>query len=263
MKKAVIKRRKRVIPAAGGAQDTENGSVEPADSPVTDTNMTMERGSVNADGSINLGLRKRTEALFSLVPEEQLWNNRQASPSSGNLNQYHSTPQHQQMHIPDSLTNENRLAPIKSMGGPVDRQSSLSPASFLSPSRKRSVSAADMDAPGSNEGEHNKRLSSIKSILNPTSSDSGYERSSDHLRPHMRSPGSTSTSIPSPGAYSASGATQSPTLLPIPPTEGSGESNSEADRLKAERRAALEREAEKMRELLAAKERELAELADE
>ncbi|KAM7200035.1 hypothetical protein V8F20_005456 [Naviculisporaceae sp. PSN 640] len=263
MKKAVIKRRKRVIPVGGGAPDTENGSVEPADSPAPDTDMTMERGSVNEDGSINLGLRKRTETPRSLVPEEQLWNNRQASPSSGSLNQYHSTHQHQQMHIPDSLTNENRLAPIKSMGGPVDRQSSLSPASFLSPSRKRSVSAADMDGPGSNEGEHNKRLSSIKSILNPTSADNGYEGSSDHLRPHMRSPGSTATSVPSPGAYSASGAAPSPTLLPVPPKGGSREPNSEADRVKAERRAALEREAEKMREMLAAKERELAELGDE
>jgi len=38
---------------------------------------------------------------------------------------------------------------------------------------------------------------------------------------------------------------------------------SESERYKAERRAALEREAEAMREMLAAKERELAELGAE
>ncbi|KAM7202823.1 hypothetical protein V8F33_002481 [Rhypophila sp. PSN 637] len=263
MKKAVIKRRKRVIPATDGAQETESGSVEPADSPTPDSHADVERGSVNPDGSINLGLRKRTEAPLTLVPEEELRNNRQASPSSGNLGQYHSSHTHQQIHIPDSLTNENRLAPMTSIVVPVERQSSLSPASFLSPSRKRSLSAADMDPPGSHEGEHNKRLSSIKSILNPTSSDSGYEGSSDHLRPHMRSPGSTATSAPSPGAYSTPGAAQSPKLFPVSQDKvASKEPNSENDRLKAERRAALQRETETMREMLAAKEKELAELKD-
>jgi len=262
MKKAVIKRRKRVIPVAGANSEMGDGSTEPPDSPSLDPELSLERGSMNADGSINLG-RKRSEATLSLVPEDQLRNHRQASPSSGNLGQYHSSHTNQHHHMPDSLTNENRLAPLTSISIPVERQSSLSPASFLSPSRKRSVSAADMDFPGPNDGEHNKRLSSIKSILNPTSSDSGYEGSSEHLRQSRRSPGSTATSVPSPGSFSNHGATSAPTLYPNSQNGGPRESSGETDRLKAERRAALEREAENMREMLAAKERELAELGAE
>ncbi|KAK3318648.1 hypothetical protein B0H66DRAFT_246183 [Apodospora peruviana] len=262
MKKAVIKRRKRVIPAAGGNSEVESGAGEPMDSPSPDPDVDMERGSTNADGSVNLGLRRRPEPEperpLTLVPEDQLRNTRQASPSTGGgLRQYHSSHATQHHNLPDSLTNENRLAPLTGITVPVERQSSLSPASFLSPSRKRSISAADMEIPNSNEGEH-KRLSSIKSILNPAASDSGYEDSPDHLRQPLRSPGSTTTSAPSPGSYSNHGVPRTPT----PSQTGSSREPAagESKRLKAERRAALERETERMREMLAAKEKELADL---
>jgi len=110
-----------------------------------------------------------------------------------------------------------------------------------------------MDYQTSSDGDGSKRLSSIKSILNPTLG--SREDTPDPIRlSPMRSP-STTTSLPSPGvAYSHT----PPTALstPVAPPNFHGE----ADRLKAEKRAALEREADKMREMLAAKERELAEL---
>ncbi|KAK3688379.1 hypothetical protein B0T22DRAFT_479635 [Podospora appendiculata] len=260
MKKAIIKRRKRVIPAAGANSETENGSVEPADSPSPDADPVVERGTMNPDGSINLGGRRREEPSLTLVPEKLLRQGRQTSPlASGGLEQYHSTHSNQHHHVPDSLTNENRLAPLTSITVPTDRQSSLSPASFLSPSRKRSVSAADMDFPSPNEGDSHKRLSSIKSILNHSAL-GGREDSPELLRlSPMRSPASTATSAPSPGSYSNCGVASTPSTLP-PPQSSSRDASGETGRYKAERRAALEREAEKMREMLAAKERELAEL---
>ncbi|KAK0636875.1 hypothetical protein B0T17DRAFT_626848 [Bombardia bombarda] len=262
MKKAVIKRRKRVIPASGGGMsETENGSVEPADSPSPDPDMDVERGSMNPDGSINLGLRCRPEHSLTLVPEKVLRQNRQTSPlpSSGSLGQYHSTHnnnQQQQQNSHDSLTNENRLAPLTSISTSADRQSSLSPASFLSPSRKRSISATDMDFQEYSNNENHKRLSSIKSILNPAASDSmgrDQDSSEQQYRQHMRSPGGggTSTSAHSPRF------SNNTTAQGNSPRDHGG---SEDERLKSERRAALRREADKMREMLAATEREIAEL---
>src|SRR5690606_20622066 len=101
-----------------------------------------------------------------------------------------------------SLKDDNRLPPITSLAasGPgVDRQSSISPASFLSPARKRSFSSTDNEPRNYDDGSDNsKRLSSIKSILNPTSQNGG--RSDDrheYSLPPLRSPGTTVASAPS------------------------------------------------------------------
>jgi len=269
MKKAIIKRRKRVIPA-GGASELENGTTEPMGSPSPTPEATMERGTMNEDGSVNLGARRQQqqqqpqqEQRPTLVPENVLRQNRQTSPhASGDLGHYHSSHKNQIHQVPESLTNENRLAPLTSISLHNDRQSSLSPASFLSPSRKRSVSVAEMDNSGPNDHESSKRLSSIKSILNPTVSEPPREGSPDHYLHPMRSPGSTATSAPSPGAYSSTGAVGTPASV-MTARSSSRDPTSESERYKAERRAALEREAEAMREMLAAKERELAELGAE
>ncbi|KAK5657748.1 hypothetical protein OQA88_2821 [Cercophora sp. LCS_1] len=251
MKKAVIKRRKRVIPAAEGSPEAES-VVErtPSVSPSADSR--LERGSINPDGSVNLGTRRQKEPAMTLVPETVLRQNRQTSPHSGYLGQYHAS--NSQPRNAESLSDENRLAPLTALSMQDDRQSSLSPASFLSPSRKRSFSNLDAEGSGSGDAESSKRLSSISSILNPTAAAAG----SDSLPPIARSPGSTTTSAPSPGAFSNAGLAVTP-----PPfgnsRVGSREPTSE-EKLKAERRAALAREAEIMREMLAAKERELAEL---
>lgn len=243
MKKSIIKRRKRVIPAPDG----ESAPSERADSPLSETETPLEKGSINPDGSVNLGLRPRSQQSLTLVPEAVLRQNSQTSPlPSSDLGQYHSSHPHPPRHIPDSLIDENRLAPLTSIPMLNDRQTSLSPASFLSPSRKRSFSATDME-PGQNDKDHPKRLSSIKSILNPTGATPGGEGFMEQaqLQPQcLPSPGSTAVSSPSPG--------------PFPSSEAPA--NTQAEKSKAERRAILEREAERMREMLAAKERELAEL---
>jgi hypothetical protein len=261
MKKSIIKRRKRVIPAAGGGPDSESTPSERADSPLSETDIPMEKGSVNPDGSVNLGFRRREETPLTLVPETVLRQNRQTSPlPSNDLGQYHATHPHAPPHIPESLINENRLAPLTSIHMPHDRQSSLSPASFLSPSRKRSFSAAEMDAQSQSDADHPKRLSSIKSILNPTATSPGPDDLSDQQQrqQYFVTPGSTAASTPSPGVYpSGGGPTSAPQQQQIP----SGSAR-EAERVKADRRAVLEREREMMRELLAAKERELAELGE-
>ena len=264
MKKAIIKRRKRVIPAAGG--EAENEPSEAPDSPTPAPEPPMEKGTVNEDGSVNLGIRRRPVRPLTLVPEDELRRNRQGSPlSSADLGQYHSSHISQHQHgAHESLTYENRLAPIHSLALPVDRQSSLSPASFLSPSRKRSISTMDNDSSTHHDNESHKRLSSIKSILNPLPSSEMHREASpaDHLRMQQpsRSPAMSSlTPAPSPGSFSNSTVIGTPTSAPA--MRGSSRDPlGDGERIKAERRAALEREAEMMRELLAAKERELAEL---
>ncbi|KAL2160438.1 hypothetical protein VTH06DRAFT_1611 [Thermothelomyces fergusii] len=259
MKKSIIKRRKRVIPAPGGAQDPEGTPSERADSPPSESEKPKERGSVNPDGSVNLGLRRRQEAPLTLVPETVLMQNRQTSPlPSTDLEQYHQSQQHHQhhqpRHLPESLTNENRLAPLTSIPMPYDRQPSLSPASFLSPSTKRTFSAAEMESHTQAEGDQPKRLSSIKSILNPPVASPPPEDAPERRHPFFATPGSTAASTPSPGAYPSAYPTPAPQQLPGP--------GPQSGRSKAEKRAMLEREREMMRELLAAKERELAELEE-
>lgn len=240
MKKSVIKRRKRVIPASQEA--AEGASTEPADSPSPGADTPTERGSMNPDGSVNLGSKGRPGPPLTLVPEAVLRQNRQSSPlHSGDLTQYHSSPTSQPKYLPESLTNENRLAPLQSIGIPTDRKSSLSPASFLSPPRKRSFSSTDMEFPTPLDADNSKRLSSIKSILNSAATRSASDDTSENrLRP-MRTSGGTSSGIPS-------------------PQSSSYDAGNESDKVKAGRRMALQREAESMREMLAAKERELAEL---
>ncbi|OIW31815.1 hypothetical protein CONLIGDRAFT_241272 [Coniochaeta ligniaria NRRL 30616] len=220
MKKAMIKRRKRVLPAGQSPEDAREISVSPSPGPETP----VERGSINPDGSVNLGSKPKPEQSMSLVPEDVLQRTRQASPlrPGADLTQYH---------VASSLTNENRLAPLTSIAASNERQSSLSPASFLSPSRKRSFSSTDIDFPQNTEHDSSKRLSSIKAILNPAGGSGTAEDNVEAPRSSFRSP------VPSPG-----------------------KSTSENAASKTEKRAALQREAEYMRALLAAKERELAEL---
>ncbi|KAJ0115363.1 GATA factor SREP [Diaporthe amygdali] len=266
MKKSVIKRRKRVIPASHEGGHEGSAPVESVESSSPPPEMSSARGSMNPDGSVNLGMRRRDEhEALQLVPESVLRQNRPSPPlPSGDLTQYQSShPRPHRELAPESLNDDNRLAPITSLAGTSGRQSSLSPASFLSPTRKRSFGEAGH--PGSSESESNKRLSSIKSILNPAAtprapSMSPRMRGAEELaqqRMYQGSPASTSVSAPSPSMYPTA------TLAPYdPPYPHSRSASGESDPSKAERRAALQREAERMRELLAAKERELAEFGN-
>lgn len=303
MKKSVIKRRKRVIPTAQEGQGDdysssgEQGVSPPPGAPASlasrsdshpGEDVDMERGTVNSDGSVNLGLRRRADHALTLVPEPVLrQNHQQQQPSprlASDLNQYHSSssshqqqqqqPQHthhhstsQRMDISGSLNDDNRLPPLSSLAsmGPIERQPSLSPASFLSPSRKRSFSSSENDfggpsshndgkahygsigggsaAGGSNNNSSeasSKRMSSIKSILNAPA----YDNDDNSL-------GSMAGPYPGIGG----GMTSHPQAAAGTETRRNG---SQDNRL--EKRAALQREAERMRQMLADKERELAEL---
>lgn len=258
MKKSVIKRRKRVVPAAQGTQasgvDVANNSVGSPESDRQSPPADAQRGSINPDGSVNLGFRTRLPEPPSLSRGQ---NGQQQLPSS-DLTAYSSNaPAHEH---PESLTDDNRLPPMTSYPSPTQRRSSLSPNSFLSPSRKRSFSATEIEplpslSESHNPSAHPKRLSSIKSILNPgfSDSDSSEMRGGDRRSPG-RYPGVGSPSM-------SSGYATSPANSGVGSALSSGrDPQSESERSKLERREMLQREAERMREALKAKERELAEL---
>lgn len=262
MKKSTIKRRKRIIPAS---QDEE--MEDALDSVETQSHEpTPERGSMNDDGSINLGLRRRPDHPLTIEPQPVMRSNRRISPlpSTSDLAVYHQS--NNPRAIMGSLNDDNRLAPMTSMTTTSDRKTSLSPSSFLSPTRKRSFSTTEGELYSSTEGsqENSKRISGInlKSILNPQvtasspTNTAGGSDDGDYSLPPIRSPCSTTMSAPSPGAFSTRDPTPSATSM-------SRENYGEGDRVKSERRAALQREAVKMREMLAAKERELQELGHE
>ncbi|KAF5706809.1 putative siderophore regulation (GATA factor) [Fusarium globosum] len=218
-----------------------------------------EKGSMNEDGSVNLGLRRRPDHPLTIEPQPVIRpTSRTISPlpSTSDLAAYHQSNNPRQ--YTGFLNDDNRLAPMASMSSNNDRKTSLSPASFLSPTRKRSFSTTESEAFASQETgqESSKRISSIniKSILNPSTSATtppnlGTGSDDDYSLPPIRSPGSTIASAPSPSAFSNRDN-----------TPGAGPRDYDTERIKAERRAALQREADKMREMLAAKERELQEL---
>jgi GATA-binding protein len=257
MKKSVIKRRKRVIPANNdeASGDTEDAMViDSVEQQSQYAESDMERGSMNEDGSVNLGLRRKIEHHPTLLPEPKHSTHVSTPMPPTDLAAYHTL---QPLVARETINDDNRLPPLTSIM--ADRQSSISPASFIgSSSRKRSFSATDSDAPGSDfNPENTKRLSSIKSILNPTSEaglnpGSVAEDTSEMAR--LLSPVSTLISATSPGGISVASS--------MIPSMRSRETTVESERSKADRRVALQQEAERMRELLAAKERELAALGD-
>jgi hypothetical protein len=249
MKKPTIKRRKRVIPAM---QDEE--MEDAADSPEAQKiEVTPERGTENEDGSINLGVRRRPDQHpLTIEPKPAtLRPSGQVSPlpSASDLAAYHQRSGYSQS-VSSHATEDNRLPPMSSMAAVSDRQSSMSPASFLSPRRKRSFSATDTDAGSSVDvgPESAKRISSIKSILNPTGSDgmtrSGGTKMDDYTLPPLRS----------------AGGLLGPHLNDVSNDGPERATKNESERLRTERRLALQKEAARMREMLAAKERELMEL---
>lgn len=277
MKKSVIKRRKRVVPAAQGTQasgidvaSNSMGSPESDRQSPTVDNIPEHRGTVNPDGSVNLGFRLRNER--ALLPEPistSRAQNGQQQLATSDLTAYASnfnTQSQSSQHL-ESLNNENRLPPMTSYPSPIPRRPSLSPNSFLSPSRKRSFSSTEMKArdelPPLSEptpSAQPKRLSSIKSILNPGVSDS----EASNVDPSLRL-----AQISGPGRYPGVGSpmgngyatNQANSAVGSAPSSGR-DAQSESERAKLERREMLQREAEKMREALKAKERELAELGE-
>ncbi|KND87860.1 GATA factor SREP [Tolypocladium ophioglossoides CBS 100239] len=269
MKKATIKRRKRVIPATH--EDEQDESAESADA--LSQEKTPERGTENDDGSINLGMRRRPGQPLTIEPEPVMRTSGQNSPlpsaAASDLAAYHQ-PSGFPRNMPKPLNDDNRLPPMTSMTAAMsERQSSLSPASFLSPRRKRSFSATETEAGSVVDGGHEsaKRLSSINSILNPSVSHDDRPMSrlgsvdrGEYTLPPMRSSGPGYTSTRSPGLS----ANMESAFGGARPNDAQGTRDVGDDaRVKAGRRLALQQEAERMREMLAAKERELMELGHE
>ncbi|KAF4635673.1 hypothetical protein G7Y89_g2438 [Cudoniella acicularis] len=261
MKKSVIKRRKRVVPAAQGTQasgiDVASNSIgsPESDCPPPGSPPDM-RGSTNPDGSVNLGFPLRNEPPRTQLPQLNSIRGQNGQLPSTDLTAYASSsnPQTHAQEHPESLNNDNRLPPMTSYPSPTQNRLSLSPNSFLSPSRKRSFSAIEVELQHTSQPESStapKRLSSIKSILNPGSSE--YHDSAGSEQDRM-SP-SRYSAVTTPG-MSNSGYATSPNSNP----SSARDAQSESDRAKAERREMLQREAERMREALKAKERELEEL---
>lgn len=267
MKKATIKRRKRVIPASQEEEQEQDESVED----LQGQEKTPERGTENEDGSINLGLRRRPEHPLTIEPEPVMRPAGRHSPLplplASDLAAYH---QHGGFtrNTPSSLGEGGRLPPMTSMGSAMsDRQSSMSPASFLSPRRKRSFSATETETGSVADGGHDgaKRLSSIKSILNPAAGHDGRSMSGpggidrgDYTLPPLRS--CRPVMVPSGGPV------PSVTMEPTPgrSSEPHGPRDlGDAERYKLERRLAVQKEADRIREMLAAKERELMELGND
>ncbi|KAF4123783.1 ZnF GATA [Geosmithia morbida] len=268
MKKATIKRRKRVIPA--GEEEDGDESSQPGDLPEQSGTPATQKGSVNADGSVSLGSRRQPPPEpMALEPRPpSMGDQRQPSPMSvtSDLSAYRHQPLRPSHPMP-YLNDDNRLPPISSMhasgaAATVDRQSSTSPSgsAYLSPGarRKRSFSysenegrnpyPAEPDQTGSGGGDHSKRLSSIESILNPSSS-ARYDDMTDCSLPPLRSPAATTVnSVPSPVVHSRD------------PTPSMPEPQGGTEAQKMSRRAALQREAEQIRETLAAKEREIRDM---
>ncbi|OAQ96340.1 hypothetical protein LLEC1_01055, partial [Akanthomyces lecanii] len=250
MKKATIKRRKRVIPA----NQEEEGEDEDVVMESHSNETTPERGTINDDGSINLGIRRKPEDPVPMdldTPRHQV---KQPSPlptslpSASDLAAYRQTPSSSRNARP-SLNDENRLPPLTSMTAGPERQSSVSPSSFISPRRKRSFSTTDSASIVGTEGGYDsaKRVSSIRDILNPASSSrEGRDGRSDYSLPPLRSPAEGFTPVNRPSAYSS--------------RDGTPTSNSHDGDHRAERTQLLERETERIREMLAAKERELYKL---
>ncbi len=264
MKKSVIKRRKRVVPAPQGTQASgfdisENpmGSPEPhITSPGIKTH--DQRGTMNPDGSINLGFRPRHEPR--LLPEPStpphLDSQQQQLPSLNSTSYPSDQGNHQQDQ--SSLNNDNRLPPMASYPSPRQRHPSLSPNSFLSPNRKRSFTAAETEPSVPSVSESNsKRLSSIKSILNPAQQSSESNESLDPSLRMVRSPEGRYATVPTSSSHANS---QASSWESTSGQSSARDPGSETERAKMERRAELQREAERMREALRAKERELEEL---
>ncbi|SPN99668.1 related to siderophore regulation protein (GATA factor) [Cephalotrichum gorgonifer] len=259
MKKATIKRRKRVIAAQDDGESVEN------DGSGRSTEGTPERGTTNADGSVNLGFRRRADQLPPIEPRPGLSApGSQQSPLPSTDPSGYQTSYPRQQDVPMYLHEENRLASLATVASTEERQPSLSPASFLSSNRKRSFSATEPDsslAAHDASRESTKRISSIISILNPAdeaSPDPAYERQREQhpasRSPHSGYPAASNNSQYSP---SVSGARYSPGM---PGTHNYREASSERE-AKTERRDALRREAERMRAMLAQKERELEEMS--
>lgn len=261
MKKSVIKRRKRVIPAT---HEHSPGQSHPATFPraispdsqhvdMPKTNVVSDQAeNINPDGSVDLGFRARGS-------NENLPNHHRAyQPPPIDFTGYqvdrsrHHVDYPQEQHRVSPNTFHADLRNVPSTEPPVS-VSTTPPRN----ARKRSISVAEGDSARDHRSEsaRSNRLSSISSILNPTQQSDGdnvpidpsltaIDRDNYHQQPHQISQ-------------------QHPTLASSEDRSRPVAVDDPGGKERLARRAQLQREAGEMREMLKAKERELAELSGE
>ena len=261
MKKSTIKRRKRVVPAlsdqgpeASGAQTVPPTSVSPDTSPAaTEQQLLQSRPpNINFDGSISLGLRPRnrsSDRQYEAIPTDFTGFGRPPSMSPDT----HSQERMRNLRFSSPY---NPPMPIPPLQTSPAAQSSKSETT-----RKRSFAAAEGTTgldPTLDSARPN-RLSSISSILNPaqqpsskstddTGMDTSYPRSSSS-QPQRRNP--PYSAMPTPEQRWRSLDYEDPGGAAVTDLE------------RSTRKAKLKREADAMRLMLEAKEKELQELDGE
>ncbi|KAL8718801.1 MAG: hypothetical protein Q9225_004111 [Loekoesia sp. 1 TL-2023] len=250
MKKSIIKRRKRVVPAmqehmhgnqqhasfgvgsASEPQQFENGDGQNHQGPQTARNGSMSVENHSREQYMD------HEPQYEAPPVDftgyQIDRQRQFSTQS---QQHHSPANSHEQSFGSQPENHSRLSPFQS-----------------SHTRKRSYSNTEHDDSTSSPPENGRsnRLSSISSILNPT-----------QRREEM--PIDPSLSLLGQQALRQSQASQQHQQLPPPPNEEKPRrpSNVDPGEWLAMRKMKLRQEAEQMREMLRAKEREIEELDGE
>lgn len=265
MKKSIIKRRKRVVPALHEFPPHPSTSPPLAPSVSPDPAQAYHsdiaddhRGSINPDGSINLGTRHRDDTSTSNFTPRH-------APAPVDFTAYQNPPSDLR-YLHDQTSN---TAPQ-----PTTYPSPTQPPTSISPNpRKRSFSAIQDPPLIALDSSDPARLSSISSILNPTrhdlhqhqqhqaelsslaSAEAEVEADADDMpiEPSL-------LAMSNAHAHAHSHPQPQPTI-PLPLTNGAVEKAKDRD--KTERRKQLSREAESMREMLRAKERELAALEAE
>lgn len=255
MKKSIIKRRKRVVPALQDqrphtppspplAPSLSPDSAQPYHHELVDD----QRGSINPDGSINLGSRQRESTSNFHTPYQQ---NPHHHPPPVDFTGYHISPSHSKEDHNQPLNG----APVPPMTYPSPSQHHTSLSPHLPTSkRKRSFSATQEGPSTALDSPDTNRLGSISSILNPT----------QHQENEQQRQGFSASAEDMPIEPSLLAMSTAPPPIPdgtlgLSTLNGSGVEEKE----KMERRAQLRVEAEAMREMLRAKERELAELGVE
>ncbi|KAI9724017.1 MAG: hypothetical protein M1812_000735 [Candelaria pacifica] len=230
MKKSTIKRRKRVVPALPDPSLHQEHS-RSHDHPISPVNQrfttlngnTDPQVSERADGSISLSSRKAPSGSAYAVPESQ------ESPMHHSQEGYRHLPVDftqypSRMRDSHGLPDCNGTALRPSDNSSNSRhQISISPHSSHPPSRKRSFSTTEGEEHDGDAGSERTQPSSIPSILNPSQRDSN--------------------DIPI-----------EPSLLAMDKED----SRARNGKTSIEKRAELQRQADALREMLAAKERELA-----
>ena len=260
MKKSIIKRRKRVVPATQ-EQSPNNShlasfSVSISPDPQRSENRDLRNDqqtppNANANDPINLDLRVRNQEADHRSPWEP-------TPIGVDFTGYQinqqrrlsNHPQQQQQHLPPPGVHDPSVAI-----SPAESQSILSPFPPGN-TRKRSFSISEHDnsSPPIPESMRSNRLNSISSLLNPPQQAPMDDMPIDPSLSGIGLPNNRHIQLPQPQPYQH----------PHPPdmrsvSVGNGESHDWA----AQRKARLRMEAEEMRERLRAKERELEELDGE